>query len=243
MKRSHRTGVPHYSYRQKDTESKTVYKRLAIISGLIIVLLVAIWFWGVTFINIIGALGSNEQEETTVTSLQIPLQKPAFNDLPEFTNNVTITISGSTSTGARLTLILNGTESGKTLADVSGKFSFVDVPLKEGRNLIKVIASDASGETQEQRALITLDKTKPKLDISSPSNGQKFPNTTQTITVKGSTEPNALVLVNSIQAIVNQNGDFSYTLSVSAGKSDIEVKATDEAGNSDVKKLTITVEK
>ena len=242
MKRNLRNQIPHYTYKQKHTTDKKIYRRLAIIGALTIVLFLAIWFWGVTFINILGFLGADESDNSTRLSLELPLRKPVVEELPEFTNKESITISGSSNAEVTLTLFVNGTESGKTTADTGGKFSFVNVALKEGLNLLKVVATNTKEETQEQTSLITLDKTKPDLNITSPKNGETFPDDTKSIIITGKSEPNATVLVNLIQAITNADGSFSYVLVVTPGDNKIEIKSTDQAGNVVTEKLTVIVE-
>ncbi|OGY26859.1 MAG: hypothetical protein A2Z11_01640 [Candidatus Woykebacteria bacterium RBG_16_43_9] len=243
MKHNIRTGIPQYTYRQKNTADKKIYRRLAVFGGLTVVLLLAIWFWGVTFVNILGLLGTNDSEEGNQPKFELPLRKPTFEDLPEFTNKETITITGSINAEMTLTLFVNGSQSGETTADAGGNFSFVNVSLKEGLNLIKVVATNSKEETKEETFLITLDKTKPQLAVTAPKSGQTFPKSTNSITVKGKTEPEATVFVNLIQATTDQDGNFSYVLTISPGENKIEVKSTDEAGNTEVEKLTITVEK
>ncbi len=207
------------------------------------VLFLAIWFWGVTFINILGFLGTNESDDTTPLSFELPLRKPTIEELPEFTNKESITISGSSNAEVTLTLFVNGTKTGETTADTGGNFSFVNVALKEGLNLIKVVATNSKEETQEQTSLITLDKTKPELSITAPKNGQTFPDDTKSITVKGKSGPDATVLVNLIQAITNADGSFSYVLTVTPGENKIEIKSIDQAGNVITEKLTIVIAK
>lgn len=207
------------------------------------VLFLAIWFWGVTFINILGFLGTNESDDTTPLSFELPLRKPTIEKLPEFTNKESITISGSSNAEVTLTLFVNGTKTGKTTADAGGNFSFVNVALKEGLNLLKVVATNSKEETQEQISLITLDKTKPELSITAPKNGETFPDDTKSITVKGKSEPDATVLINLIQAITNADGSFSYVLTVTPGENKIEIKSTDQAGNVITEKLTVVIAK
>ena len=242
MKRSVRVGVPQYTYRQANTQEKLIYRRLAIIGGLTLVLLLIIWLWGLTFIRIIGALGTKNLDETPQNNIDLPLLKPTFSNLPESTNQDKITISGSTTADMSVTIFVNGTQVSKTVTDASGNFSFVDVSLKEGTNIIKVVASDKAGGTEEQRAVITLDKQPPNLQISSPLDGQIFPKDTKTITIKGTTEPDSPVFINSIQAILDRDGNFSYNLDVQAGENKIEVKATDKAGNAKAINLTVSVQ-
>lgn len=241
MKRPVRASVPQYTYRQGKHEKKTVYRRLVIIGAITTVLLLIVFFWGLTFVNVLGLLGTNESAGSDGIEFQIPLQKPSFDSLPEFINKDRITISGTTSAEASVILIVNGVEVGKTVADTTGSFSFVDISLKEGFNLIKAKVSNDSGETQEQSAHITLDKTKPELTINSPTDKQSFPKETETITVKGKTDPDSIVLVNSNQAILDQDGNFSHVVTVTKGENEIEVKATEEAGNSKIIKLSVSV--
>jgi hypothetical protein len=239
MKRTVRVGVPHYTYRGEKAEEKTVYRRLAIIGGITVILLLVVWFWGITFVRILGALGTNESENTSQFSFEIPLQEPSITSLPEFTNKEKITISGKTTAEVNVTLFVNGVQVSNTIADVSGGFSFVNVSLKNGLNFVKVAASDASGATQDTTEFITLDKTKPTLEISTPSDGQVFPKKTKKVSVKGRADPDSDVFINSIQAITDQNGNFTYSLTVSKGENKIEIKATDKAGNTKTQKLTI----
>jgi len=243
MKRNLRTRIPHYTYKQKNTTDKKIYRRLAIIGTLTMVLFLAIWFWGVTFINILGFLGTDETDDSTPLSFELPLRKPEIEELPEFTNKESLTISGSSNAEVALTLFVNGTKTGETTADSGGNFSFVNVALKEGLNLLKVVATNSKEETQEQTSLITLDKTKPDLNIESPKNGETFPDDTKTITVKGKSEPDATILVNLIQAITNADGSFSYILTIAPGENKIEIKSTDKAGNVRTEKLTVVIAK
>src|SRR3990167_1251897 len=243
MKRPLRAGVPAYTYKQDKTEEKNIYRRLAIIGGITVVLLFILWFWGIAFIRIIGTLGTNNNDSISKPRIEIPLQPPSLGDFPEFTNKDKISLSGTTSPQAKLKLIVNGAEASSTIADTGGNFSFVDVSLKDGINILKVKASNSSGEGKETRVLITLDKTKPSLTVISPTNGQGFPKNTTTISIKGKTDPDATVLINSIQAITDKDGNFSYDLSASPGSINIEITASDEAGNAESQKLVVTIEK
>ncbi|MCH7541983.1 hypothetical protein IH981_04395, partial [Patescibacteria group bacterium] len=58
---------------------------------------------------------------------------------------------------------------------------------------------------------------------------------------KGKTDPDSIVLVNSIQAILDKDGNFSHVVTVTKGENEIEVRTTDEAGNSKIIKLSVSV--
>lgn len=231
MKRTSRAGVPAYTYQKYKTEEKTVYKRLAIIFGLMLVLVLAIWFWGLTFVQILGSLGSSDSSERTSAGLSIPAQKPTFTDLPEFTNKDTLTIQGFSSSDVETVLYVNGEKAGTTKTDSSGRFTFVDVKLKDGLNLLKVTATDTDGKGAEERVPITVDKTPPNLVVSDPKDGQNFPAGVRQITIKGTSETESTILINEIQAPTDQSGTFSYNMNASSGENKVTIKATDRAGN------------
>ncbi|MEX0621710.1 MAG: Ig-like domain-containing protein [Candidatus Woykebacteria bacterium] len=242
MKRNIRGLIPHYTYKQKNVEEKTLYRRLLFIGGLTIVLLLALWYWGTTFINILGFLGTDKNDNSSNIAFELPLRKPTIEDLPGFTNKETISISGSVNAGIKVKLLVNGASSGETTSDAGGNFTFVDVSLKDGLNLIKIIATDAFGESKDEKVLITFDNTKPQLEVTTPKSNQSFPAGTKSISVKGKTEPDAIVLVNSVQAITDPEGGFSYVLQVKSGQNKINIQSTDEAGNIANIKLTVLVE-
>jgi len=242
MKRDARIGVPAYTYRQNKSEDQLIYKKLAVISGITLVILLIIWFWGVFFLQLIGGLWSTPSEDVENNNITLPLLKPNLASLPEVTNKAKINISGTTTSGTEVTLFLNGLEADKTSADASGSFVFEGTTLKEGLNLIKVVVTNEAGETAEDKTTVTLDKTPPKLVVSKPTDGQQFEAKTTKITINGTSEPQTTVLVNAIQAPVNADGSFTYTLTVRSGENKITIKATDEAGNSKSIELTVKIQ-
>ena len=240
MNKRTRLNAPTYSYRQFRTEEKKLYRRLALLLGIIVITVLALWFWGTTFIQIIGALGNTGNSEIS-TGLNIPLIKPVVHSLPEFTNKGKITFSGFTSSDAQVVLLINGVEVSKTTADETGNFTFVDVTLREGLNFVKFFSEYNGEKSNEETALITLDRQPPTLQITSPNDGEILSKTT-TITVKGSTEPGAKVFINSIQSTLDQSGGFTYILSVKTGDNKINIKATDKAGNTKEVRLVVTIQ-
>lgn len=150
-------------------------------------------------------------------------------------------ITGSTTNGASVTLFLNAEEIENKLADSSGVFTFRNIALKEGLNVIKVIAENDRGESKDARGVITLDKTDPTLNITKPLEGTVFNNNKRSIVVSSTTESKADVLVNGLQAFVDPDGAFRFTLPVKEGPLVIEVQAEDRAGNVTEKKVNVTV--
>ncbi len=83
---------------------------------------------------------------------------------------------------------------------------------------------------------VLFDLEPPKLDISAPINGT----TTEapSIAIQGTTEKDAQVRINE-QEIANNNGHFTTTVDLREGTNSITVRATDKAGNTMVRTLSI----
>jgi hypothetical protein len=241
MNKTSRVNAPAYSYHKFKSEDKKLYKRIAIILGVTVVIIVVLWFWGISFVQIVGSLDLKNDSGNTSNGISIPLQKPTLSDLPEFTNKDTISVSGNTSPNVQVSLFINGSQSNQATSDTNGNFTFSDVKLKQGLNLIKVSAKDKKGETENQLTSVTYDNVAPALKITQPTDGQTLSKDMTNIKVVGSTDSDASVFINSIQATKDQKGGFTYNLNLSPGENKIEVKATDKANNETAVELTITV--
>ncbi|MFC1873382.1 hypothetical protein ACFLW3_01035 [Chloroflexota bacterium] len=137
---------------------------------------------------------------------------------------------------------------GKTLADavisINGAIADVDyqgiftgeVNLDAGPNVIEVVASDFYGN--EKSAILTVIYTAAlPLTVTEPINDSVV--TSQTVTVRGATNADAVVSVNGEIVSVDASGGFSKPVTLELGPNLIEVLASDFYGNSAT--LTITV--
>ncbi|MDP2671542.1 MAG: hypothetical protein Q8P13_03770 [bacterium] len=245
-----RSAIPQYTYRQSSkAEEKIIYQRIALVCAATLVILLIIYFWGLSFINVLSLLGGSGSTSTTESKTNnqfvVPLHKPEFNPLQSPTNTQKIDVTGTTTPDAQLSISINGKELGETqTADKSGYFKFSSVSLRDGINQIKVTATDSSATVESASINVVLDTTAPNLSIGKPANNESFDEGTKTVTVSGTTsDPDGLVYINSIQAILNpKTGNFSYKLAVTTGQNQIEIKASDAAGNSVTQKRTITVQ-
>ena len=61
----------------------------------------------------------------------------------------------------------------------------------------------------------------------------------QNISVSGATDPGDSVSVNDRLAIVDKDGNFSYSLDLNSGDNKIKVVSSDPAGNQTTKELTV----
>ncbi len=244
MSKKTRLPAPQYSYRQSlKKEDLKVYRRIALLITAFFVILLVIWFMGTSFINTLSYIqnGNPSSSNTQTSANDLPLLAPTIDKLPNAINTDTISVSGETTISVTVTLYVNTVKVATTTSDSSGNFKFDNVKLTVGSNIIKAVASNKSEKQESTPVTIVLDITKPSLVVNAPVDGSTYPSTTTNVTVSGVTEPNAIVHVSGNQAIVDPAGNFSYLLPVIAGDNIIEVNAVDNAGNTTVVKLTVTV--
>ncbi len=113
-------------------------------------------------------------------------------------------------------------------ADLNKDGSFQrDLPLREGVNLLEVVATTSSGRTKSEQIVVFVVSPIAALPFSLlyPFDGLEA--NTPTIQVVGVTQPDAVVGVNGIPVEVNDLGIFSKTLTLVKGDNLIEVVATD----------------
>lgn len=141
------------------------------------------------------------------------------------TNKNKTSITGTTEPGSKI--FVNGKE---VQVGADGKYK-ADVELKEGQNVINVVAKDAAGNTTSQVVTIVLDTTPPTviLDPVKPVIMEK------TYELTGRVEPGSKVIVNGKEATV-VNDYFTVIVdlkdaSAAATKTPVNIEATDKAGN------------
>lgn len=140
------------------------------------------------------------------------------------------------------------TVSGKTIAEavvsINGAIASVDyqgiftseVNLDAGPNVIEVVASDFYGN--EKSAILTVIYTAAlPLTVSEPVNDSVV--TSQTVTVKGVTNADAVVSINGKVVSVDASGNFSEAVTLELGPNLIEVVASDFYGNSATVPITL----
>jgi hypothetical protein len=113
-----------------------------------------------------------------------------------------------------------------------GDYSVYSAPftLEEGVHTIYYYSKTASGlKEQEKSAQFKVDVTPPALSIMSPRDGETVHQ--NPVQVKGTTEVGVNLLLNGQQVAVDTSGNFSYAFSAAEGVNNIEVVATDIAGN------------
>lgn len=184
----------------------------------------------IRFSLLVGDLKDVSEPKEQKQSVLLP---PQLSPLPQATNSATIKIDGIASKDLQVEVFLNNDLVNKSTPDENGKFTIEALRLNEGQNLVKAREKDKTGKTGEFSEEITIiyDKEPPKLELSQPSDNQVFSKDTKTIIVAGKSEGSTHITVNGFWAVIDNNGNFSYTLSLTNGENKIKVEAADDAGN------------
>jgi predicted outer membrane repeat protein len=154
------------------------------------------------------------------------------------TKDATLNVAGTVSdsgSGVK-SVTVNGTAATNI---TNGSFS-VAITLVDGANSITTIATDNVGNTTTDTRSITLDQTAPGLTITLPADNSITNKTS--VEVTGTVDDSmATITANGSTTGVTMNGNnFSVTLDLTSGLNTIDITATDQAGNSGSKKLSIT---
>jgi len=228
---------------QTEEELRKQIKRRLII----ILLIIGGGFLSLTFFApSIGSIFSflskyrNVDDDTTITP-----NPPILTNVPNATKDRKIELTGYSRAGMTIKLYVNGPEKHKTTTGTDGLFTFDEVKLLKGRNTIFAKAVDAEniGSEKSQTYTIYVDSKSPDIDILSPNNGETIKNLDRRVEIKGRVNEKAVVKINDRIAIVRPDLTFEFLLGVDEGYTEINVKATDEAGNESEETITIKYER
>lgn len=179
--------------------------------------------------SVLSVFSDQKVEQPTTKA---PLIAPRLEPVDTATNSARIAIKGIGQEGATAELFVNDQSYAKNVIGKNGDFLFENVELKEGQNSVYAILEleDGTKSIPSQKQFIIYDKTPPKLDITTPTDGATIKGQKE-LKVTGKSEPDVTVTVNDAIAIVNQDGSFSYSMVLNEGQTTIKVVATDVAGN------------
>ena len=158
----------------------------------------------------------------------------------ELINNATYDVTGETDPLTQVDIEVNSTSNTRDYSLTSagdGTFK-ATVELYEGFQWIVVTATDAMSNTTDVLVSVVLDTIPPEFSIQQPIGETMLTNEVQFVIVgtMGS-EPDSDVFIGGEQ--VTHTGVFSHQVDLVEGVNIIEVKAVDEAGNEQVKVVTI----
>ncbi|HEX6977511.1 MAG TPA: Ig-like domain-containing protein [Patescibacteria group bacterium] len=213
-------------------EEKRNVRSAIIFGGLTLLIIIFFLFFGIPLVARVASFFSGMKGGTTVDTTNLPVPPPPdFSTLPEFTKDQKLHVEGSAQPGSTVLLYFNDQPT-EVKADDSGKFKN-DFSLVKGNNTLYAKAKNKAGVGEaSDKFTIVYDTEAPKLDISSPHDGDSFFGDKQKqLTIEGTTEAEASVTVNDRIAIVGSDGKFRLTIDLSSGENTINISSTDRAGN------------
>ena len=226
-------------------EETKVVKRIVYLSIFSIILAVFLITLGIPilgkfadFLNLVFRKNEISQVDTKSTP-----RVPILDILPQATNSASLAISGFSQDETKV-VIYNDLQNVGEAEVESGKFQFENLKLKDGQNEISAKAISKSGKESDfsGSVKIILDKEPPKLEVDTPSEGQSFSQDNR-IKVSGKTDKEAQVYANGFLASVTADGNFEVLVPVLEGETTIEIKATDDAGNTKVETRKVNFKK
>lgn len=212
---------------------------------------------GSAFNNAVSHLTSHAP--ATVPPSGVTLDTPRL-DAPDaggYTNQATVVLEGTVpgdtvgKPGYTVRVYLLGKNGDRAVVAnvvVGGttRFGTPALTLKEGSNsfVTTLVASGTEGQPSPMVTYI-LKTSPPKIVVSSPASGAKV--STSTLNVTGTVDAGATITIRNQQAmggavsnqVVGTDGKFKLTVPVVAGPNTIDLSATDLAGNSASKSLTV----
>jgi len=198
--------------------------------GLILVTLI----WGLPAIARITQYFTQDDTSPTLGNEQRPTP-PIFSDVPESTYSAQVRIAGFAQPGLEVVLYLNGAEFARKFVAESGTFVFEDVSLTDGVNTAYAYTTTPRELLSEQSKnyTIILDKTKPKVALDKPSEGQVFRGQAERIAeFSGSVDENgSKVYIGERMVILQADGRFTLPYQLVEGDQEVEIRAIDKAGN------------
>lgn len=230
-----------YSRKAKIETRRNIRRTVLYIISAILVIAI-LFFFGLNllikyagfFMDIDSSDTPIEVEDTT------PPPPPRLRSYEDVTNQEDIEIRGNTESGAKVRLLINNREE-EVLANNEGQFSYT-FELNKGKNQFSAIAIDSSGNesTESDTVSIVYDDQPPDLEIIKPSDGQDFYGAeNRQINIEGQTEDDARVSINGKWAVVDNQGKFSYLVSLEDGENIFEIISTDKAGNQSEAELAV----
>lgn len=208
-------------------------------------LLFTLYFFGPVVINFVGNIsdalhGKNEKQINFLSNA--PYQAPILDALPEATPSSSIIVSGrSAYKDGTIELYVNDNLAKEITLDQSTDFIIENVSLSNGENNIKAKYKKADKTSEfSQEYKISFVKDAPKLDITTPQDNSSFSKGDQEINISGKTDQDNSVTINSFKAIVQSDGNFSYTLKLTEGENKITIEAINTAGKTTSKLITVS---
>lgn len=232
MRRKSRLSV----YQEKRNRKTILFS----IVGIIIVLFVLFKFGINSIVNFSLFLSGNKDSNSPASkNLLSFVSAPILDSMPSATNSAEIVIKGSADKDTNIDLYINGKQTDNIDTDSKGRFEFQE-NLPKGESLIQAKAKYKDKKSDFSNSYtISFTNSAPKLDLSSPTDGNSFHREDKSVNVQGQTDLGVTVTVNGFFAIIDESNKFSYTLQLHDGDNEIKIIAIDAAGNKSEKDIKV----
>lgn len=240
-------SMKNYSKNNKNLSEEELQKKLLLnlmgIGGIFLVAILALFVFAPKVGFLFGLFSKHRNEEGYRPESKVSV--PVFSDLPTAVNDQEIKLIGYAQPGNTIILFANGPESARTVTGADGRFEFTEVKLNDGRNTLFAKAENSNKVESEKTEVfyITYDKTGPKIEDLSPSDGDTVRNLDKRINITGKINEKATIEINGKLAVQKPDLSFDFLLGVDEGEVKIKIVATDEAGNKAEEEITVKYEK
>ncbi len=221
-------------------DERVIIKRIVFLSVVSLILAVFLFTFGIPLLGKLSDIANSIfRKNQTQTSVREALRPPGLNTLPVATNSARLAVSGFADDETKVDIYLNDNKVG-TASVSAGKFTFSDLSLREGDNVIWAKAiNDSGGESESSDTQkVILDTKEPSLEVETPTDGQSFSQNNR-IRVSGKTDKDAQVFANGFLASIDSENNFEVFVPLVEGENKLEIKAIDEAGNSKTQTLKV----
>ena len=236
-----------YSYSRLNWAQERRLRRRTVILGILsIVIVIGFIFWGLPAIpRAISLINWGGSANTTFGVDTTPPPPPSIFAPTSATNSASFTLTGLAEPKSAVEVTLNGQVQPTVEASADGTFSVTLKKLFQGSNTAQAIAIDKAGNRSQpsSQVSITYDNSKPEITVDQPSDGQQFAGSKQQmLTVSGSLSKQASLTLNQRYVVVGSDNHFSTQLSLNTGGNTLTLIATDSAGNTTTKQLSVNYE-
>lgn len=230
-----------YSRLTRVEEKRNIRKASVYIISTIALVVILIMFGLPTMAKLAGFLTNLKSSATPVEQNDTtPPAPPQIETPAEYVNTDQLGIKGTAESGATIVVNANGSKE-ETTADRDGLFNYT-FSLVKGENTFSVSAKDSSGNESQTSKVYTInfDDEAPTIEVSAPEDGKSFYGSKQRqIVIEGTTDGSTLT-INGRVVVVENDGSFTYAISLQEGDNNFEIVAEDQAGNKTTEKLTVS---
>lgn len=229
--------------RLKTKEEQEITKKTIFLGVITLLIFISLLVFGLPLlIKLSIILGEARVQKAKQTQEKvIPPPQPRLILPFEATNSAQINISGLSEKGISVELLKNDVSLNKVQANENGEFEFGNIDLDKGGNRFTAVAISQDGVSSEPSKSIdiVLDTEPPAITMINPSE-DKLSVDYADFDVVGKTDVGASVMVNGRVAMIDDQGKFKIKLQLSAGKNNVDIVASDLAGNQTKKTIEIS---